>query len=562
MADARKTFPRFEPRFPDRLSWTVPHVLRTRAASHGPRTYLEVPSTGERYSYLDTLERAERVASGLRARGHQDGDRVIILMANCSEYIFSWLGIACAGMVEVPINTAYKGSFLSHQVSVAKPAAVITTPDFAERFLEIRESLPSDLRRFFLAGADAVGIERAARLLTQAEFEVEHFDALLQSDIGVLPEVSRGQLAAIFFTSGTTGPSKGVMMSHSQMTLNAEEGTALTRLTEHDTYLSVGPLFHGNSHFLAAYPSLLVGARYVMRERFSASKWSEWVRESGVTVTNLLGVMMDFINKQEPNPRDADNQLRCIYTAPTASAIAGPFKQRFGTEALVESYGLTEGAIPIMSPYGEERPPGAAGRIVADWFEVKIVDPITEEEVEVGQLGEILIRPKYPYMILLGYYGMADRTAEALRDGWLHTGDGVRMDDDGWYYFVDRLKDSIRRRGENISSYEVEQGILTHPAVAEAAVVAVPADESAGEDEVMACIVLAEGGVLTPEELWQHCESSLPSFAVPRYLRFMTHLPKTPSEKIQKIELRKVGVADAVDRKGIHAAQTAAAGSA
>ena len=335
----------------------------------------------------------------------------------------------------------------------------------------------------------------------------------------------------------------------------ASSTASLTRLTEADTYLSMGPLFLGNSQFLAAYPSLIAGARYVMRERFSASRWLEWVRDSGATVTNFVGVMMDFVWSQAPTERDAENDLRCIFAAPTAS-YAPEFQERFGVEAFVEVFGLTETAMPIMSPYGMERPQGAAGLLVSEFFEIRLVDPDTDEEVAVGELGELTVRPKLPFTMCAGYYGMPDKSMEAFRNLWFHTGDGLRRDADGWYYFVDRLKDAIRRRGENISSYEVEQALLTLEGVKECAVVAVPADQEAGEDEVMVFVVEEPGSGIGADEVWEHADRRLPYFAVPRYVAFIDELPKTPSEKIRKAALRDLG------RSGAHDRDVARAGKA
>jgi len=204
--------------------------------------------------------------------------------------------------------------------------------------------------------------------------------------------------------------------------------------------------------------------------------------------------------------------------------------------------------MPILTPYGVERPSGAAGLAVSDWYDVRLVDPETDEEVPTGEVGELVVRPHVPWTTSLGYFGMPQKTAEALRNCWFHTGDGLRCDVDGWYYFVDRLKDAIRRRGENISSYEVEQAVLGHPGILECAVVRVPAGGAADEDEVMAVVVAAPATDVMPEELWAWCEDTMPYFAVPRYLRFIDDLPKTPSGKIQKGPLREAGTTGAVDR--------------
>jgi crotonobetaine/carnitine-CoA ligase len=340
------------------------------------------------------------------------------------------------------------------------------------------------------------------------------------------------------------------MMPQAQMFFFADECKSLTRLTDADTYMVTTPLFHGNAQFLAAYPALVAGARFVLHSRFSATRWIDQVRDSKVTVTNFLGVMMDFVWKQERRPDDAHNDLRCIFAAPTAYSIIDDFKERFGVEAFVEVFGLTETSMPILSPYGVDRPAGAAGLMVEDWFEVRLVDPETDEEVPVGELGELVIRTKVPWTCSMGYYAMPERTAEAWRNLWFHTGDGMRRDEDGWFYFVDRLKDALRRRGENISSYEVEQALLGHPSITECAVVAVKAEIEAGEDEVMAWMVTSDP--IDPAGLWSWAERRMPSFAVPRFLEFVEELPKTPSERVQKVKLREMGVTESThDRTGV-----------
>ncbi|MDG1088472.1 MAG: AMP-binding protein, partial [Acidimicrobiales bacterium] len=323
-----------------------------------------------------------------------------------------------------------------------------------------------------------------------------------------------------------------------------------TRLTEADVYMSVGPLFHGNSQFLAAYPALIAGCRYVMHERFSATQWTKQVREAGATVTNFVGVMMDFVWQQDTRPDDADNNLRCIFAAPTANSILDGFKERFGVAAFVEGFGLTETCMPILSPYGVDRPAGAAGLLNRDWYDVRLVNSETDEEVPIGEVGELTVRPRYPWTSCQGYFGMEDKTNEAFRNLWFHTGDGLRRDEDGWYYFVDRLKDAIRRRGENISSYEVEQGLVSHQALAEVAAIGVPADQEAGEDEVMIFVVVEAGATITAEQIWGYADEQLPVFAIPRYIRFLDELPKTPSEKIRKIALRELGVDENAHDRG------------
>jgi carnitine-CoA ligase len=526
----------YAPTFEDPSDWTIPAILRERARTHVERVYLDSPGTGERMTYAETLERAERIASGLLAAGAVPGDRMLVMAPNSPRVIHAWFGSACAGVAEVPINTAYRGAFLEHQVRTTAPRFAVIDAQFAERFVESAAACAT-IERFYLVG-DRSEHAMATDALVAAGWAVEPFGVLEAADRRALPEVKARDLASVFFTSGTTGLSKGVMMPHAQMVFFADECVSLTRLTDDDAYLSVGPLFHGNAQFLAALPALIAGARFVLRERFSASRWIDWVRESEATVTNFVGVMMDFVWKQPRRPDDADNQLRCVFAAPTATSILDRFRERFGVEAFVEVFGLTETSMPIMTPYAVERPPGACGLVNADWFDVRLVDPETDEEVAVGETGELLVRPKQPWTTCSGYYGMPDKTAEAFRNLWFHTGDGLRRDENGWFYFVDRLKDAIRRRGENISSYEIEQAVLECPGVTECAAIAVAADVDAGEDEVMLFTVCTDG--TSREDVHDWCRERLPAFAMPRYVRLVGGLPQTPSGKVRKAELRQL----------------------
>ena len=535
-----KFYNEYSPTFDSRFDWNSPAVLRKRAEKHPDKIYLEVPWTNESYSYAETLNLAERVGSGMLSAGATPGDRMLIMIPNCSAYIFAWLGSSIAGLAEVPINTAYRGAFLAHQVKTTTPTLAVISPEFIERIIDVSDAFDS-VKHYFVVGTDEE-VEIGLSTLTKHGYSASSWQDLLASEKLNLPSVAHADLGSIFFTSGTTGLSKGVMMPHAHMYLFADETVSLTRLTEDDTYMSCGPLFHGNSQFLAAYPALIAGSRYVLQERFSASEWINQIRYSIATVTNFIGVMMDFVWQQEPKTNDSDNDLRCVFAAPTASSILDDYKERFGIEAFVEVFGLTETCMPILTPYGVDRPAGAAGLLNKDWFDIRLVDPETDEEVDIGEVGELIVRANFPFTSCQGYFAMPDKTVEAFRNLWFHTGDGLRRDEDGWYYFVDRLKDALRRRGENISSYEVEQALVTHPFLEEVAAIGVPADQEAGEDEVMVFIVPTKGKEISAEEIWEYSEKQLPDFAIPRYIHILEQLPKTPSEKVRKIELREMGV--------------------
>ncbi len=302
---AALTYDEFTPTLPDRTQWTLPQVLRLRAQTHGARDFIDVPDSGDRLSYAQVHQMSCRIACGLLSQGHSPGERVVIMMENRLEYLLAWFGSALAGMAEVPINTAYRGSFLEHQVSIVAAAAVVTTPEYVGRFVESAHACRT-VRTFYLVGgeSDDPNMQEALSSLRAAGFTARLFADLLETpDVGALPEPRPQDLAAIFFTSGTTGLSKGVAMSHSQLYFFADEGVSLVRLTDDDVYLSVGPLFHGNAQFLAAYPAMIVGARFVLHEKFSASKWTRWIAGSGATVTNLVGVMIGLPVEAASGPR-------------------------------------------------------------------------------------------------------------------------------------------------------------------------------------------------------------------------------------------------------------------
>lgn len=539
-----RSFSGMVPTFADRQAWTLPAVLRFRAAEDPDRPYLTVPAQGVRLTYGQMLDSAESVGRALLTRGAVPGDRVAIMASNQAQVIQAWFGCAVGGLVEVPINTAYRGSFLEHQIATVAPRFAVIDATHAAAFVEARHGCGSIERFFVIGGPDEVAEARS--LVRELGAEAEPFDALLAGGDVDLPEVGPRDLASVFFTSGTTGLSKGVMMTHAHMYFFADECVTLTGLGREDVYMSVGPLFHGNAQFLAAYPALIAGAEFVLIERFSASRWIDQVRASGATVTNFVGVMMDFVWQQPRREDDADNRLRTIFAAPTAWSIVDAFKERFGVSDFVEVFGLTETSMPIMTPAGTARPPGAAGLAVSEWFDIRLVEPDTDHEVAVGEVGELIVRPREPWITTLGYYGMPERTLEAFRNLWFHTGDALRRDVDGWYYFVDRIKDSIRRRGENISSYEVEQAVLASGLVAECAAVAVPASTEAGEDEVLLAVIPAPGTDLDPQALREWCQRRLPAFAMPRYVRVVDELPKTPSEKVRKTVIREWGTQSGV----------------
>ena len=535
--------------FPDPETWTLDQVLRHHASVRPEAICLDTPVEEKAWTYAEALDSAERIAGTWLTAGGTAGDRVIVMALNSSEFVRSWWGAAVGNFVQVPINTNYEGEFLRHQLSVVDARFAVIDDAFASRFVAIAEHARG-IEKFWVIDTGTGQFDRALEILRANGWEAAAWNALEEGPIVEIEPPKAHELGAIFFTSGTTGPSKGVSMPHSQLYFFAQEVVSLTRLTDKDTYLTTTPLFHGNAQFMAVYPVIIAGGRAVVRPKFSASRWIDHVRDSGVTVTNFVGVMMDFAWKQPPRDNDRDNVLRAVYAAPTASTYVEEFKERYGIEAFVDAFGLTETCAPILSPYGVPRPAGAAGLAASEWFDIRLVDPETDREVPVGEIGELVVRPVQPWTCSNGYYGMPEKTVEAWRNLWFHTGDALRQDEEGWFYFVDRYKDALRRRGENISSFEIEAAVMGHPAVVEAAVVGVPADYEAGEDEVLAAVVVSEE--VDPQELLEWCEGRIPAFAIPRYLRVVEELPKTPSQKIRKAVLREEATGgDTFDRLAV-----------
>ncbi len=532
------TFPVFESHFP-REQWTLPCVLEHQATHGADRPFLSWLDGGVPQTFGQVNVTANRLAHGLKAAGVAKGDRVGILLPNCVEFIHVWFALAKLGAVEVAISDAYKGSFLAHPIRLSQARVLISTAELALRLVDIEDQIPTVECIYLVEQAPDTGATPPAfKRIVIKPFQSLYSDDERNPGVDVKPQ----DPAAVLMTSGTTGPSKGVVMPHSQFYFFAEEDVQLMRLREDDVYMTGFPLFHGNAQFLTVYPCLIAGAHVVLYPRFSASDWAGRSRRSGATVTNLLGATMAFILAQPPSDDDRAHQVRCIYAAPLAPDLGRRFTERFGVEEYVDGFGQTEISNVFMTPPGAPRPPGASGVLVDQFFEVRLADPDTDEEVPEGESGELLVRHKLPGIISSEYLGMPEKTVETWRNLWFHTGDCLRRDAEGWYYFVDRVKDALRRRGENISSFEVESELRSHPAVAEVAVIGVRADESAGEDEVMACVVLKDTEQVSFEALIAWADARLPAFMVPRYLEFMQQLPQTATEKVKKKDLRERGI--------------------
>ncbi|WP_435361837.1 AMP-binding protein [Haloarchaeobius sp. DFWS5] len=518
----------------DQSDWLLPTVLERQAEERTEETFLQWETTDRTVTFGETNRIVNRLAHGLREWGVEKGDHVLLMLPNSLEYVFLWFALSKIGAVEVPVNTGYKQGTFTHVANLTDSVYGVFHDSYVSRVLAVEDDLDF-LESVAVLGDDVPDTSDSAFAFASYE------DLLTDDDTTPAADLAFHDVASIIMTSGTTGPSKAIQKTYGHQYFFAEECVNLVQLTDDDVYMTGNPLFHSNGQVLVVLPALIAGAKLCLFEKFSASGWVDRLHETGATVCNFLGSMMDFVYQQPERDIDDQNDLRCLFAAPTAYGIQEEFEARYGIEYISEVIGTTETSMPILAPYGVERPEGAAGLLLSDFYEVQLVDPETDQPVETGKMGEFAIRPKRPWLMTPGYYGMPEKTVEATQNCWFHTGDGLRRDEDGWYYFVDRMGDTLRRRGENISTYDVEQPILDHPAVEECAVVGVPAEEEGGEDEVKAFVVFKADESATAVELTEWCDDALPYFMVPRYLEFVDELPKTSNEKIQKAKLRDLG---------------------
>jgi len=485
---------------------TIPALLELQAKRHGDRVLARDEHAS--LTYAEAPARAASRAAALAAAGIGPGDRVALLSENRLEILELWLGCAWLGAVLVPINTAARGPQLDHVLSDSGASLLVLEPELADR-LDYVAAAPE--RRWLLDG----GLPDAG---------------------GAVPQhaAAPGDPTVILYTSGTTGPSKGVVCPQAQWYWWGLETGSILGVAEGDVLYTCLPLFHTNA-LNAFVQALVFGATFVAGPRFSASRfWSRLV-EADATVTYLLGTMVHILSKRDPDPYESQHDVRVALAPATAEALHEPFRSRFGVR-LVDGWGSTETNV-VISTAAPEAPPGSMGGVTPG-FHARVVDA-DDGEVPPGTPGELVVRSDEPFAFSLGYLGLPEKTVETWRNLWFHTGDRVVRDEDGWFWFLDRLKDSIRRRGENVSSYEVESVLVAHPSVAAAAVVPVPAE--IGDDEILAFVVPRPGADLTAEDLIAFCEPRLAYFAIPRYVELVDELPLTANGKVEKYRLRERG---------------------
>jgi len=512
---------------------TLPMMLRRGAERGGPRVLVSIGDAS--WSLRDACDAAAGRGAALRAAGVARGDRVLLMCSNRIEFLECFLGCAWIGAIAVPVNTASMGPQLRYFLADSGAKLLVIEAQYLAR----------------LATAD---------LSSQTALQAIHVVDGIEASVGGVPcapwsargraidaeTVQPGDALAILYTSGTTGPAKGVVCPHAQYHWWGVNSARILGLTPEDVLCTTLPLFHINALNTFAQ-ALMAGCRAVFEPRFSASGFWPAMQASDATVVYLLGAMVPMLLAQPASTAERAHRVRIGLGPGVPAAAAEAFHARTGV-ALLEGYGSTETNFAIACTV--DAPRGVMGW-VQPGFDARVVDA-HDVELPAGEPGELVLRADEPFAFASGYFGMPEKTVEAWRNLWFHTGDRVIRDADGAFRFVDRIKDAIRRRGENISSFEVEQVLLSHPAVASVAVYAVRSELA--EDEVMAALVLRDGQRVEPVELAAFCEPRLPYFAIPRYIELMDDLPRTENGKVQKYRLRERGVSAATWERPARAA--------
>jgi carnitine-CoA ligase len=502
--------------------------LAERVARYADRPAIEIGGITRTYAEFGAA--SDQLALGLAGLGVQAGSRVAVLLGNTAAHIDAWFALGKLGAIEIPVNTAYTGELLRFMLGQCRAELVICDAERLAAVAGLAAGLPS-LRAIVCADSDD---QPAVRSAATDGVDLHSLAALYQDGAFRPAETGPASPGVILFSSGTTGPPKGILHSNGGCVRLGRYNAEVMGYGPADVLWNCFPLFHQNARYTGVIPALDVGAKIVLEAKFSASRFWDNARAKGVTAFNYLGAVIQLLWNQPPGVADREHAISRAFGAGAPKDIWPQFEERFGV-TLTEVYGLTEAPMATVNRHPGER--HSCGR-PSDLFEVAVVD---QEDMQItGETGEIVVRPKIPCIFMLGYDNAPEVTVEAFRNLWFHTGDRGRISAGGDLYFVDRQKDCIRRRGENISSWEVESVLARHPDVLESAAYAVPSQFS--DDEVMVALVPRPGTELDPAQVHEFCAGQLPAYAVPSYIRVMAGLPHTPTERVQKFRLREEGV--------------------
>jgi crotonobetaine/carnitine-CoA ligase len=506
----------------------VPDRLRHRAESGPDDPFLDCGSG--MMTFGEVHRRAEAVAGGLAALGVGRGDRVAVVLPNCTEFAIALFALARLGAIQVPINVFLKGEFLRHQMVDSGAVAVIADTPGLTSVAKIADALPQ-LRLRVRVGNRDDGDDRD-------DAETVAFDVLEAGDAIAPPvELNQSDLISIMYTSGTTGAPKGCMLSHGYYTYVPWSWFENDWYSSSDHLITAMPMFHIAAQAMIMMAALQGGMPATVLPSFSASAFMGEAVKAGATMAFGVGPMAMALLASPPGPHDRAHTLRRSVFPPMPPAAREQFLERFGVAAIAEGYGQTEVNPLTQSPSHRQGMTLGCLGLPSPYLDVAVLDD-QGRRVPDGEIGEICIRPREPEVMFSGYWNRPEATVEASRGLWHHTGDAGKVDERGYLVFVDRKKDAIRRRGENISSMELEAAIVRHPLITAAAVHGVPA--ALGDDDVKAWIVPEPGAEPDPTQLHEWFAENLPYFAVPRYVQLIEQLPVNALGRVQKFKLREL----------------------
>jgi crotonobetaine/carnitine-CoA ligase len=520
---------------------TIPQLFAHRMDSNPDGEYLDVG--GVKLTARTVTKTAGQFGGALLALGTEQHDRVATLVENSPAALLAWAGTVCAGRISVPINTAYKGEYLTHQLVDSGSRVLVVAASLFPRVEAIADHVPN--LEHVIVVEDEKG--DAANVVSVGLAAVERWDDLLAQGLPTPSvDIVPSDLGTFIYTGGTTGLSKGCMLSHNYHGALARQIGICWRRKAEDVVWTPLPLYHFNALTTVVVGTLLFGGRGAIHRRFSVSQFWPEMNRVGATITSTLGTMayllahdVDRVEMPKSGASQANTTLRLLGAAPLPVEVDHVIRSRFGVDTFSGAYGVTEASLVSWQPPGTDNRPNAAGVVNDEYFDVRIFDD-ADHEVAPGTEGEIVLRPKRPQVMFDGYWGQPDETVRSTRNLWYHTGDIGRIDRDHYLYFVDRKADYLRRRGENIASFEVERILMSHGDLADVAVHAVPSPLT--EDDLKVTASRKEGATVTEEELFHWCIDQLPYFALPRYIEFRDTLPRSPVGRVLKRELRDEGV--------------------
>lgn len=494
-------------------------LLALSAVLHGAKVFMTTDDAA--YTFSDTFERSQALARGLRKIGVQAGTPVIIMLDNSAEFVFSWLAIALLDAVCVPVNTAYNGDLLAYVMADSGAQVAITTTKLASAYIDLSPERRASLAKLVLCGEEAIK--------SQGVEVIRWTDIADTEGPTVVSQSKPSDIALLCYTSGTTGPSKGVLQAQSMPFQTMETFINAVGATERDVFFAPLPMFHGMSRSMATLSALALGARVHVASRFSATTFWQDVKRAAATISITIFTIPPILKRRQPTPLDKSHGLKVMFNAHHDTE----FEERFGVR-IVEAHGMTEVGLTIYTPFPDRRY-GASGKPGPHWEAVLVDD--NDLPVPTGVAGQLLLRPLAPGIMMQGYLNKAEASLKAFKNLWFHTGDLMREDEEGYFFYAGRMKERIRRRGENISAYEVEAVVVKHPEILECTAVGVPAGDN--EDDLYLVAVMQEGYQCTPADLHAWLVGNLPKFMVPRYIEFRNELPKTGSNKVELHTLLK-----------------------